>query len=217
MIAKVVLATLAVMTYVGVPAAMAEKQITSTGPVILDGSEAGTNRISAFAGELTCAGTITTVHKYNLTPHTALPSSSNNMTLTKHRTNCKIVEGGSTHKATVTDNGCDEAIFVQNGALRTDFVCSSENSIQIEVYPFSGSELGGVVCTITIGSQSGLSGATISNGSGDLVISGTFTGLSAKRSGSACATEATTSGTIEVNETLKGTNEAGGSTEVSVS
>jgi hypothetical protein len=221
------LAAVFAMSAMAATAASAQTQgvLTSTGPVTLDIAENGTNGLSSFGGVTTCTGSTLTGHKYNVTPHTFIPVGATTITVRPHynQATCKVVEGGTTHRATVTvPTTCDYVLHLGKTtspgkyAVTADVECSA-GQIEVEVYPFANSELGGVVCTIKVGTQTGLSGVTASSSAGHLNATGTFTGVKASKSGSGCATESTETGTFELNATITGTNEAGASTEVSIS
>jgi hypothetical protein len=184
------------------------------------------NALTAFGSEVECPGSTWTGHKYNATPHEAIPSGSTTATVTPTYVNCVARDGTGTHKATVTTNECDyvlhfgETTGVESKySVTTDLACSEGKDIQVEVYPFSGSELGGVACTMTLKSQTGLSGPALTSNTAahDLEVKGTFNGVSIERSGPACATESTSKGEWHVNATVKGTNVLGEETGVKVS
>lgn len=218
------------MSAVVASAASAQQgELTSDGPVKLDITElAGKeNSLSAFGGVTTCTGSVLTGFKYNVTPHELIASGSTTATIIPdyNQATCKVVEGGTTHKATVTMNGCDYVLHIGTTVsgkfpLTADVVCPVGQKISVDVYAFAGSELGGVACTITVGSQgplAGVSAATVAGSSPhDLVAEGTFTGISAEKSGFGCATESTTTGTFALNVTVEGTNAGGGATAITL-
>jgi len=228
------LALVAVFALSAMAASMASAQsgiYTSTGPFTLVSEEAGANQVLMFGSILSCPGSKLTLHK-TLTKqqttegktHERLNSGNTSATLTAdiEEKNCRA-DG---HKATVTLNGCDFDTMlgttVSSGVYHTalSLVCPTGKKIEFEIYPFQESELGGIVCTITIneeGNQNLTGGTVANNGSGTLTAGGTFTGISASKSGSGCTTESTTTGEIEVNAKSKGLNEAGTETEVTIS
>jgi hypothetical protein len=202
-------------------------EISADGPVKLDGTElAGkSNAITALAYKIECPGSTWSGNRYNVTPAEGVPVGSTTITVTPTYTNCTAISGGSNHKTTVTMNGCDYVLHTGETSgeegrygLTTDIVCPEGKDVQIEVYPFAGSELGGVVCTLTVKAQTGLTGPTVASNleKGDLFMEGTFKGLALELSGSGCATESTSKGEWHFNATAKGTNVLGEETAVRV-
>jgi len=232
-------ALVAVFALSAVAASMASAQkITSTGPVTLDGTENGLNAFTAFGAKVECPGTVATGHR-TLTPrqteelltHELIPSGSSAVTLTLDQPNqCTAVESGGSHLATMTTNGCDFdiEILAQSGAswpTRSTQVCPTGKDIEVEIYPFSSSELGGVVCTITIKPQAAKEGVSFSNSSfeeggvkkWDVIATGAYEKIVTTRSGSGCTTAEDKESKFDVNLTIKGTNAAGQQTDVTVS
>ncbi len=209
--------------------------LTSDGPVTLDGTElAGkTNALTAFGARTECPGSRITGNK-TLTEaqteagkkHERISGFTTSMTVSwdPAQENCKTIDGSGTHKSTVTLNGCDLDVSIGLSfpgfpvGVRVDPVCPAEKDIQVDVYAFSGSELGGIQCTITVKPQTGLTGPTLTTNSeaDDVTMEGTLTSVVVSRSGAACATEESTSGEWHFNTTLTGTNEAGETTGVTV-
>jgi hypothetical protein len=230
------LALIAVFALTASATSMASAQkITSTGPVTLDGTEDGINAFTGFGGKVECPGTVATGHQTLTTKnteekrtHQLIQSGSSSFTLTLDLpTSCTVVEGGTAHRATVTMNGCDfdiEVLAPVMGAWPTQSteVCPTGQDIAIEIYPFSGSELGGVICTITIKPQAANQGVHFLNGKTpegkwDITATGTYTGIEASRSGSGCASETKTNCELHVNLTIKGTNSLKEQTDATVS
>jgi len=207
--------------------------ITSTGPWTGIGEETGVNKFEAFGSRVECTGSKITFHKTLKTSETEPPLSkthedligdeeSATLTLDVNQSTC-LADGE--HKATVTLNGCDLDLMVQGtvetGKYNTAIsqVCPTNKDIEIEVYAFKGSELGGVVCKITIkeeAANNNRTGATLANSSGTLVAGGTVQNISASRSGAGCATESTTEAKLFVNAKVKGVNAEGNETELSI-
>jgi ribosomal protein L31 len=228
------LALVAVFAMSAVAASAASAQqghLTSDGNVTLDITEiAGElNALTAFGAKTECPGTTLTGHKYNVTPHTFIPSGETTATVTPdyNATNCHATEGATVHKATVTQNGCDyvfhigSTVAADQYSLTVDIECTS-GPIVVDVYAFANSELGGVQCEVKTGTQTGLTGPTLTDETnGHLKINGTFTGIHVERhspTGAAACPDATvTNGEFHINATITGTNEAGTSTEVSIS
>jgi len=236
------LALVAVFAFSAIAASAASAQngrITSTGPVTLDGTEDGINAFTGFGAKVECPNTVVTGHKTLTTKqteekltHELIPSGSSSFTLTLDLpANCNAVEAGTNHRTTVTLNGCDFdiEILTQSGGIwptRGSLVCPTGKDIEIEVYPFSGSELGGVVCTFTIKPQSGKEGVHLTNGSleegggvkrWDVTAAGAYKGFTATRSGSGCSTAEENASELDFNYTFKGTNNVSERTDVTVS
>jgi len=206
-------------------ASAANGVLTSTGPVTLVGDEDGTNALTgANGGVVTCSGSTVAGHKVGTTE--LIPSGSGEATLTPNYVNCLTALSGTNHKTTVTLNGCDYKLTIGattaggGYSVTADLVCPATKDVQVEVYPFAGSELGGVVCTITIQPQTGLTGPELTNVTGspnDLTLAGAFTGIHSSQSGSGCTTESSTTDVLDVNYTVTGRNAEGNPTAISVS
>jgi hypothetical protein len=129
-------------------------------------------------------------------------------------------------------NGCDynlrvgTTVAADKYSVEADFVCPAGKVIEIHVYPFAGSELGGSVCTFTIPgapSNQKLKGPTLTSVTGvathDLELTGTFTGIKAvKHNSGGCPEGAaeTTEAKLDVGYTITGKNSEGGATAVTV-
>jgi hypothetical protein len=92
------------------------------------------------------------------------------------------------------------------------------DTIDIDVYAFANSELGGIQCTIKIKEQTNLAGAhaTSDTVNDDISISGEVEGIHTERSGSGCATETTNIGKLDVHGTIKGTDASGNPVGITV-
>lgn len=210
-----------------------EGKLTSDGLVTLDMTELGEGiAFTAFGSETECPGSTLVGHKaltINETQegkqHGLIPAGSTVFTVRPAYLNCRIVDSmGAAHKVTGTMGGCDyefqlgETVADDKYGVATGIVCPTGQSIQLEVYAFIGSELGGVICTVAIPSQSGLTGPvlTTDTASDDLRIEGAFLNVVSSRSGSGCATEEDKESKFDVNLTVQGTNGAGGATGITV-
>jgi hypothetical protein len=230
------LALMAVVAFSAMVASAASAQngkLTSTGPVTLDATEiAGKQNVllTAFGGIVECPGSTMSGHKYNVTPHTFIPSGAETVTLTpKYNTDECFTEetiGGGRHFTTITMNECDYVLHLGTTTgvtdqynVTADIVCPEKKSIIVDVY-FSATSTNETlkVCEITIGSQVGLSGPTVTDTTvGDLTVNGTYKKLSLSRSGAGCTTKSTAEGETHINDTVKGTNETGDNTSISLS
>jgi hypothetical protein len=229
------LALVAVFAFSAVAATAASAQngkLTSTGPVTLDATEiAGKqNALTAFGGKVECPGSVITGHKYNVTPHTFIPSGAETVTLTPDYNvdKCFTEEtpGAGKHFSTITMNECDYVLHLGTTTgvtdqynVTADIVCPEKKSIIVDVY-LSEKETNETlkVCEITVGAQAGLAGATATDTTeGDLTVNGTFKNIKASRSGTGCTSKETAEGEFHINTTVKGTNEAGGTTSISLS
>jgi len=222
---------------VGATAASAQQGIfTSSGSSTMYVTELGGkgNVIRAFGLKIECPESVFTAHKTSTTKeteegktHELVPSGVSAATVTADfkQANCKTVEGETTRKATFTMNGCDidfrlgSTVETNHYSTAVDLVCPTGNDFQVDAYAFAGSELGGIVCTVTVKPQENRTGAIVSNDAGneDVLLQGTYTGLTASRSGSGCSTSETTVAELELNETQIGTNSAGEKTAISIS
>jgi hypothetical protein len=196
--------------------------------VTLDATEIGVNRFAWTATEFVeCPGSTLTGHEFRTTPHVPIPFGASKVTLTAKLESCFAEDSLGKHKATVTMTTCDyeaEVGETTGGVANTYGVkfsirCNTAGDrIDIDVYAFANSELGGIQCTIKIKEQSGLAGThlTTDTVNDDLSISGEIEGIHAERSGSGCATETKTNATQPINYTVKGTNASTGSTGITV-
>jgi hypothetical protein len=229
------LALVAVFALSAVTASAASAQngkLTSTGPVTLDALEifGKLNAFTSFGGIVECPGTVMTGHKYNVTPHTFIPSGAETVTLSPDYATdeCYAEEtiGGGKHFATITMNECDYVLHLGTTTgvtdqynVTADIVCPEKKSIIVDVY-FSSTPTNEAlkVCEITVGAQVGLAGATATDTTaGTVTVNGTFKKIHSSRSGAGCTTKATEEGEFHINVTAKGTNEAGGTTSISLS
>jgi len=157
-------------------------------------------------------------------PHSGLiPNKATVATISSTLINCKA----GSHKATVTNNGCDFDFTigkttvegVEPYALTADIVCPAGKVIEKHVYLSSASEAT-TICTYTIGPQT-VSGFDISNDpkSGekpdDLTVTGTAN-LVATRDG-LCGAKANLNVTQAISYTVQGTNAAGALIGITVS
>lgn len=225
------LALVALFAISAVVASVASAQngrITSTGPVTLDATEivGQVNAGTAFGGETKCPGSIGTGHEVGSTTK-GVPSGAETITITPdfNQAACVAILSGTTHKMTVTMNGCDSVIRIGSttGVADTysgtgDIVCPAGASIIEDEY-FSAANENLKICEVTIGPQTGLSGPTVKDTTtGDLEIHGTLTGVHMTQSGAGCVGgSSTTTGEAHANLTVKGTNAAKGSTNISLS
>jgi hypothetical protein len=225
------LALVAVFAMSAIAASAASAQngrITSTGPVTLDATEITTevNALTAFGGEVKCPGSTITGHEVGSTTK-GVPSGAETATLTPdyNQAACVAVFSGTTHKATVTMNGCDYVLHAgtTTGVADTysatvDVVCPAGASIIVDAY-FAASNENLKICEITVGPQTGLAGPTIKDTTtGDLEVHGTFTGIHASQTGAGCiGGSTTTTGQFHANLTVKGTNGAKENTAISLS
>jgi hypothetical protein len=225
------LALVAVFAFSAVAASAASAAnglLTSDGPATLDGTEiAGQlNAFTFFGGETKCPGTVTTGHEVGSTTN-GVPSGSSTVTITPdfNEANCVDILSGSSHKATMTMNGCDFVLHIgpttaamDTYSTTTDIVCPAGASIIKDIY-FAVSNENLKVCEITIGPQTARSGGTIKDTTtGDLEVHGTYTNISASQTGAGCiGGSTTTTGELHMNKTFKGTNAAKENTNISLS
>jgi hypothetical protein len=209
------LTALSVATASGASAQSPQGELTTTGVggVTLTGTEAGLNALTFLGRKVECKGSTFTGHKITTTPHTFIPNKSTEITITPHYKNCRV-SFTSEQLTTVTMTSCDSRIKIgetTGGAAHTygvrfSVTCTTAgDTIDIEAYPFAGSELGGVICTTKIEAQENLVGlhVTTNTASGDFNVNGTVTGIHAQSSGSGCATEETSAMEQHVNLTFK--------------
>lgn len=225
----VVVTVLALSAVVASVASAQNGRLTSTGNVTLTGTEiVGTPNALTFAGIKTlCTGSTYTGHKYNVTPHTFIPSGSETITLTPQlKQPCETNVG----PATVDLNGCDYVIHIgattgvaDTYAVTTDIVCPAGKDIT-ETSWFSAAEHteGKESCTMHIAPQTGLKGATIRDTTtGDLELVGAVKGIKVVETKDGlhallCPAKEG-EGEFDFGDTYKGDNEAHTSTSISLS
>ncbi|HET8863138.1 MAG TPA: hypothetical protein VFM94_07800, partial [Solirubrobacterales bacterium] len=141
--------------------------IRADGPVTLSATETGAseaNGFTMFGESIRCPGSTYTGHKYNVTPHEAIPSGATVATITpaykQTSNNCKHTPENL--PATIDLNGCDYVVNIgaetseHKYAATTDVVCPEGQSIKLTV--FSGTGHSFKLCTYTIKAQTGLTG-----------------------------------------------------------
>ncbi len=192
--------------------------LTSDGPVTLDGEEDGPNFFAdpPAPGKVECPGSIVTGHRYNVTPHEAIPKTGETtVTITPHFENCK--NGGS--KVTVTMNGCDFVFHVgettekvEDGEykLTADVICPAGKVIEVHQYLASNNE-NVLTCTLTVPEQKGITGFDISNDVKEgkttetLTATGTSKNVHVITEG-LCGSSTSLVAEQTINYTIKGTN-----------
>jgi hypothetical protein len=168
-------------------------KLVSDGPVTLIAAQTGlpsANSIEAFGGDTTCANAIFTGHKWSVTPHTFIPSSSDLLTITPHYGSCSSVIAAGSFPTTVDMNGCDfefwlgETTGTDQYAVLTTIVCPLNKHMTITVFASAAKHTANEpFCHTTItenaGGYVGLRMTDTTNGLAD--ISGTMTGIFADK------------------------------------
>jgi hypothetical protein len=207
-------------------ASAANGRLTSTGPFTLTGTDEATGNHLTYPGEpsVTCPESHYSAHKWNVTPHEAIPSGAETITVIPVYTNC-TTEG---HKATVTGftGECDYVYHIGETVaggtneykLTTDLKCNTGGHVTMEFYLAANNE-NVKVCSITFGEagNQGLAGPTIKEVEANKFrIKGTFTGITATKEG-LCGAGATNMASYDVDVTLSGEKSNGEATAVSLS
>jgi hypothetical protein len=198
------------------------------GGVTLTATEVGQNALTAYGGKTECPGSTITAHKITTTPHTFIPNKSTEATLTPHFKNCVTTDASGNHFTTVTMTSCDFHIKIGEttggvahtyGAKAGVTCTKAGDTIDVEVYPFSGSELGGIVCTIKVKAQENLTGlhVTTDTATDNITVRGTVIGIHAERSGSGCSTETVVNAEQHINVIANGKDSTGAAVGVTVS
>jgi hypothetical protein len=179
------LAMMAILALSAVVASAASAQngrITSTGNFTLTGTEiAGKVNALAFEGvTVECPGSTYDGHKFNVTPHTFIPSGAEVVTITPtYKQPCK----NNFSTSTVDMNGCDYVMHIgptiaplgtDTYSVTYDIVCPAGKDITVTNWLVAGEHAGGVEpCTLHIAPQNGLIGGDIRDTTeGDLVLEG---------------------------------------------
>lgn len=226
-------------------ASMASAQVgtlTSTGPVTLDGvsrtGEVGTNTFTESfpkQGVITseCSGTKYTGHRYNVTPHTLIPSDTSAFTLTSGYLLCSMKMGTTNFPMTVDMNGCSYSINFEGTTPGVDTYtakttigsCPTGKHITFTIWKTETEHKEGKTpfCAITITeNEAGYLGLHATDTTeGDIQIKGTIEGLvldkTSPTSSILCPTEADSNGKLDVDWTWTGTNEEGSATSIGLS
>lgn len=221
------------MSAMAASAASAQGSLSSDGPVTLVGEETpGANVLTGPLGEVACPKSKYTGHKYDATPHELIPKEgATTATITPHyATVCsaKIPILGS-RPATVTMNGCDYVFHV--GAttgeaagtygVTADVVCPSpEAEIEVHIYQKTSTQHldSESICTIKVPGKNnaGLTGAHLTNGEGDINLTGSFENVYTTNEGSLCGNGESETADLDVDVTIGGEKEGGGETAVSI-
>jgi hypothetical protein len=202
---------------------------TSTGPVTLIGKQTGTaaaNQLSAFGAVVRCTSVTYTGHEAGSTtkPKALIPVNGMTATITPHYSGCTAQTAIGEKPVTVKMTSCDYTFFLGLFGSGTTWVniqaqCAVEGD-QIHVEIYNNAAHTELVCSLTFGPQT-RTGGTLSNTAGGLMdLNGTFTGISATRSG-LCLLDGqgstTTTATLATDVSVEGKNAAGVKTEVSIS
>jgi hypothetical protein len=235
------LALVMVFTLSAVAASAASAQqgfLTSDGPVTLVAEETGVaaNAFTAFGFRSECPGSTGTGHKYNVTPHTPIPSGATTFTLTSHlkqaNHNCRVFPGN--FPTTADFNGCDYVTHIGEtsgggaGTYRgsTDLVCPEGQEITFTVFTTIAEETNNKpFCILHIKPQTGLTGIHgTDTGNGFIDLTGTLEGIHMSKTNATgishlvlCPNQTTTTGKLDGDGTVKGLNAAGEPTPISLS
>jgi hypothetical protein len=198
---------------------------TSDGPVTPRTEEKqGGNGLTAFGGKTECPGTVFTGHKYNVTPKAFIPSGSTTATIGADYGPCATTDkSGAKFFTTVDMNSCD--FVVHAGSTTTSantygvsatVVCANQGE-HVQVTLFSSSSEALKICTLTITNPGVVSGPhlTTDTAKDDIDIKGTFGPLTIHKSG-LCGAAEDKDGTLHVDATITGKNEAGGATGITI-
>jgi hypothetical protein len=219
------------LSAVAASTASAQGKLTSDGPVTLTATETGVslNSFTAFGVPGNCTVSYTG-HAHNVTPHTFIPSGATTVTLTPKFGPCTTVPSG--FPGTVDMNGCDYVVHigattdqVDTYALTFDVVCPAGKEMTVTFFTSSADHINNKPhCIWHIKEQLGLKGLHITDTTnGTLDITGTVEKLHVTRVSPGnshpllCNSLTTTEGKIHIDVTVKGLNEAGAATNISLS
>jgi len=224
-------------------------RLTSTGPVTLIGTETGgaeANQLSAFGFKTSChleaisaaekatvsphKKTTYTGHKYNVTPHVAIPSGAETITITPHYVGCTT----SGFPTTVNMNGCDYVFHltptsgVDKYAVDATVDCPTGQHIEITVYANAAEHTANKpFCHVKIlekegafpgDTYTGLSATDNTNGTG--TISGEVTGITAEKTSTSIlcgSSEENATGSLKQDVLIEGRNAENKATSISLS
>ena len=209
-----------------VASAAEQGTLTAEGPVKLDLTETGakgssSNAFTTFGAKTECFGSTYTGRKINSTEPISVPATTATVTPTYNQKECRAFSPET--EATIQTNGCDFVFHIGNTspamntegkyALTADVVCPGSEKLHLTEYLDATHTMS--FCTTTIGPQMGLKGAIVRStpAADDLDITGTFTGITAERTGT-CTLDGhgkkTTAAEWDIDTTVTGTNEGGG-------
>jgi hypothetical protein len=212
------------MSAVVASAASAGELTSTTSPVTLISTETGAaeaNQLEAFGGFTRCPGTKFTGHKYNVTPHELITTPTSTITITPDYGSCTTTLGSLENAPTTVDMGTCDFVFhigalVSAGTYKVTGteVCSSGH-IQVTVFSSAAHSLR--LCTLTTEAPAaGVGGPHLTNGAGDVNISGTFASFKVVKSG-LCGSATEEGGKLKVDATIKGFTGGGAETGISIS
>jgi hypothetical protein len=209
-----------------------EGTFTADGPVTLTATqtgEKGSNALSILGSSTECSKAIYTGHRFDVTPHEAIPSGRSTATITPHYGSCITTQAGVEFPATFDMNGCDFVLHLEGKsgedsyAAKTTISCSAGNHVKLTVFSNKTKhEASQPFCTVTLTeSEAGYTGLTATDTTnGHIDVAGTIEGIIADKespTGSIlCPKEETKTGILHLDTTVAGANEDGEATPVSL-
>jgi hypothetical protein len=200
-------------------------KITSTGPVILHGTEFSENEFLYPGLPATkCPESHTTWAAVGTTPHDFITPGSTQATVVTTATNCKVGVFPATLKATSCDYkyviGVTTGGVAHTYGLTTHIECTTPgDSNHLEVY--SNAAHTNLICSVTFGAQTPTSGlhVTYNTAAGTIRAHGLITKVKATRTNlGGCPPSGTTEAAeFKLDVTVGGSNESGGTTPFSIS
>lgn len=201
--------------------------LTAESPVKLDLTEtgakgSGSNAFTTFGAKTECFGSTYVGRKINSTEPISVPATTATVTPTYNQGECRAFAPET--EATIQTNGCDFVFHIGNTspagntegkyALTADVVCPAGQKLHLTEYLNADHKTS--FCTTMIGPQMGLKGAIVTSTPKatpeDLDITGTFTGITAERTGT-CLLDGHGNKTMaaewDIDTTVTGTNEGG--------
>ena len=211
--------------------------ITSTGPVVVTGTEtgaAGSNAWTMFGLKIECPGSTYSGGLNNTTPHQGLPSGSTTVTISPHYADephgCLVTPGN--FRLTVDMNGCDYLIHVgiTTGGVagtygfNTDVVCPAGQEISRTIFTNTADLTAGkVMCVQHVPPQVGLTGGHVTQTTGGhLGLTGPIKGIKMTETASPthgllCPKKETTSAEFDIDVTVAGETVGGVPTALTLS
>jgi hypothetical protein len=207
--------------------------LTSDGLVTLTGTqtgEASKNQLTAFGSTIQCPSAVYTGHKYNETPHKAIPSGSSTLTITPHYGSCTSKIVGTSFPVTVDMNGCDYVLHLEETTaedeyrVKTTAVCPVGQHITITIFATAAKHTENKpFCHETITESAagypGLTAKDTTNGKVDISgeIKGIFVDKKSPTESILCPEETTNTATLSQDLSVEGKSEAGAATSISLS
>jgi hypothetical protein len=209
------------------PVTLTTEETEKGGPLTLTATQTGAesaNALTVFGSKVRCGSAVYTGHKYNVTPHTFIPTNATQVTITPHYGKCTLFG----KPATVDMNGCDYVLDFEGTTgtdkfgVKTTIVCPSEKHIQVTMFESEAKHTEAKsFCMLTLtenaAGYAGLSATDTTNGRIDVTGAIKEMTVHEKSAAAECAETTTTSGELHLDVEVEGKNESGIVKAISIS